>query len=211
MLNGLFVGSDFRSATISDAVALSSACTATGLQHMIAVTEILANKLLSLGYFIRRAIVKNRLFHNDEIAFGAGLVRAYTFESTIAVYPRVMLAREVIRDIDQFAMQAEFHNFFSDCKKRSDDGPHYLHCLRMHPRRLKQLEGHKKEKTNPNADAQSAIDYSNQIQLRLDEAVDNPNHYRKVHWFAAYWNDVLYGIDGLPKIDAPGLQINLTI
>jgi hypothetical protein len=206
MLGDILAGSDFRSATISDAVALSAANTPTGLQHIISATEILSNKLLNLGYFIRGAIVKDRLFHNDEMVLGTGLVRAYTFESTVAVYPRIMLTREVIQDIDRFVKEESRYDFYSDCVRRSDDGPHYVHSLRMYPRRLKKLEGQPRAKL-----LGQLVLIRNKIQLRLDEAVDNPGHYRKVHWFAAYWNDVFYGIDGLPKIEAPGLEVTIVV
>jgi hypothetical protein len=205
-LGNIFSGSDFRSATISDAVALSAANTPTGLQHIIAVTEILTNKLLRLGYFVRGAVVKDRLFHNDKMVLGAGLVRAYTFESAVAGYPRIMLTREVVHDIDNFVREKAFHDFYSDCVRRSDDGPQYVHSLRMYPRRLKDLDG----QARINLLGQLLL-IRDKIQLRLDEAVDNPGHYKKVHWFAAYWNDVFYGIEGLPKIEAPGLEIAIVI
>jgi len=40
------------------------------------------------------------------------------------------------------------------------------------------------------------------IELRLDEAMDNPRHFEKVLWFARYWND---NNPALP-IGEPGTQ-----
>jgi hypothetical protein len=204
-LNDLFKKSEFRSATISDAVALSAAPTPAGLANMIAATEMLANKLLLLGYFVRGAIVKDRLFHNDEMVLGAGLVRAYSYESSVALYPRIMLTREIVTDIEDFQKVGTWSDLYAKCARRSKDGPHYLHILRF-LERVKTLDGKKKEKA-----LSQAVKIRDVIEKRLDEAVDTPAHYQKIHWFADYWNDVFYGVEGLKKIDAPGLEIALIV
>jgi len=49
-------------------------------------------------------------------------------------------------------------------------------------------------------------DIRNHIQRRLDEAVDEPSHFEKVHWFAEYWNDVFHGVGDLKRIEGPGLE-----
>jgi hypothetical protein len=196
-LNDLFKGSDFKSATISDAVALSAAPTPAGLGNLIAATEMLANKLLLLGYFIRGAIVKDRLFHNAEMVLGAGLVRAYTYESSVANYPRIMLTREIVTDIEEFQKVGKWTDIYAKCARRSRDGPHYLHILRF-LERVKKLDGKDKEKT-----LAQVIKVRDLLEKRLDEAVDSPAHYQKIHWFADYWNDVFYGVEGVKKLTLP--------
>jgi hypothetical protein len=36
--------------------------------------------------------------------------------------------------------------------------------------------------------------FRDMIQLRLEEAVDDPAHYEKVFWFAEYFNEVFSGV-----------------
>jgi hypothetical protein len=77
-LENFFKDADFKSSTISDAVALSSKVTPSRLQYLFNTIEHLARDLLALGYFIRGAIVKDRLFHDEKMVLGAGLVRAFS-------------------------------------------------------------------------------------------------------------------------------------
>ena len=42
---------------------------------------------------MRGAIVKGKLYHDDQIVFGSALVRAYELESTVVNFPRRFLSR----------------------------------------------------------------------------------------------------------------------
>src|SRR4051794_38761770 len=75
-LKDLLPRSDLRAQSISDAVAISASMTEFGHAHMFMAIERLAQKLLKAGIFVRGAIVKGRLFHNAEMVFGEGIVRA---------------------------------------------------------------------------------------------------------------------------------------
>src|SRR5689334_467657 len=91
--------SDFRAQSISDAVAISTTVTPVGLDLLFASIQGLALDLLCEGFFIRGAVVRGRLYHDDKTVFGDGLVRAYHFESEIAKYPRIVVTKEVREDI----------------------------------------------------------------------------------------------------------------
>ena len=58
----------------------------------------LTGRLLQRGYFIRGALVKGPLYHDDKMIFGEALVRAYQLESEVVRYPRVMVTRDVWLD-----------------------------------------------------------------------------------------------------------------
>src|SRR6476620_10610175 len=74
---GALARSDFRAQSISDAVALSAATNAAGLGAIIHSVNQLAVDLLTQGFFIRGALVKDRLYHDDKMVFGNALVRAF--------------------------------------------------------------------------------------------------------------------------------------
>ena len=174
--------------------------------HMFAAIELLCIKLLREGIFLRGAVVKDRLFHDDEMVFGEALVRAYHYESTVAWYPRIMLPREVTADIKNYE-NAGSKKFFDGQVRQSTDGPQYWHVLRRfdeiktrpldHPKRPERLA--------------TLVEIRDKIQSRLDAAVDNPTHFEKVHWFASYWNGVFFQINGLKPIEGAGLRTLLAL
>src|SRR5258705_6608072 len=68
---------DFRAQSISDAVAISTRITPEGLLEIINATENLTIDMLLRGYFVRGAIVKGLLYHDDKMVVGEALIRAY--------------------------------------------------------------------------------------------------------------------------------------
>lgn len=201
----IFIDSDLRGQSISDAVAISANPTAAGLGHMLVAIQILAIELMEMGFFLRGAVVKGRLYHDAEMVFGDGLVQAYRFESTIARYPRIMIPKRVGLEIEEFLKQGTFKGIFSDAIRESDDGPLYLHVLGRFEE-IKELKDDKRKRL-----LARLIKIRDRIEGRLREAVDEPAHFEKVRWFAAYWNDVFYGVEGLSKINGPGLSIGLAV
>lgn len=67
------------------------------------------------------------------MVFGEALIRAYELENNVVRFPRVMVTRDVMQDIDEsnsglFAGQP---NIYRPHIEQADDGPHYVHVLRM--------------------------------------------------------------------------------
>jgi hypothetical protein len=201
---GGIVQADFRAQSISDAVALSSAPNVAGLGAIIHSINQLAVDLLAQGFFIRGALVKGKLYHDDKIVLGKALVRAYDLESKTARYPRVMVTREVVDDL-----RAVSDSEVDVLLRRADDGPMFVHVLRAIeiaalPFKLGHNEtqhlGYDDPKFGGKLRPYAGI--AHQIQRRFDEATDNPNHFEKVKWFANYWNEHVrkWDITGLQKI-----------
>jgi hypothetical protein len=202
--------SDFRAQSISDAVALSAATNAGGLGAIIHSVNQLALDLLQQGFFVRGAIVKDRLYHDEKTVFGSALARAYHLESTVVRYPRVMVMREVVDDIRAIEEKA-----YNQLLRRSDDGPMFVHVLRAIEIAVLPLELGRQETIhlkidNPkfNGRLLPFQGIARQLQRRFDEATDNPNHFEKVKWFANYWNETIekWDIYGLERVTGPGLN-----
>jgi hypothetical protein len=132
--------------------------------------------LLAQGSFIRGALVKDRLYHDDKTVFGKALLRAYRLESSIVRFPRVMLTREVAEDVRNIDEKT-----YNQLLRRSEDGPMFVHVLRAIEmaalplelgtevsRRLK-IDN---EKFNGKLLPYAVI--AAQLQRRFDEATDNP-------------------------------------
>ena len=117
--------SNFRAQSISDAVALSTDATQNGLTHLFLTVEVLALDLLSTGYFIRGAIVKGDLYHDDKMVFGPALVHAYNLERAVVDYPRIMLPYNLFKDA-----QAIWGMQYKEYMRQANDGPFFIHVLR---------------------------------------------------------------------------------
>jgi hypothetical protein len=66
------------------------------------------------------------------MVFGEALVRAYELESTIARFPRVVISKEVMGDINRkgTGLFSEEKRKFDPFIEQADDGPYYVHELR---------------------------------------------------------------------------------
>ncbi len=142
---------------------------------------------------MRGAIVKDRLYHDDQIVFGSALVRAYELESSVVNFPRIMVTRAVAKDLNFYhSVGGVWQNEFSERLLPAPDGPLFLHFLReMQQRFVGQLV------SRPNTNFGTAREFGpyretrDLIQRRLREAIDNPKHFEKIKWFASYWNECI--------------------
>lgn len=172
---------------------MSAAVNQFGLEHLChALTDLTCN-LLYQGFFVRGAIVKGRLYHDDQMVFGEALVRAYSMEQEVVRYPRIMLTSDVVADIRTYLEKAP-HGILSEAIQQADDGPYFLHTLSPYAEdaRFAVEEASKAGDLDSAAEAQIDLDpfvfLKDKIQQRFVEAIDDPRIFEKVQWFAAYWN-----------------------
>jgi hypothetical protein len=199
---------DFRAQSISDAVAVSTAVNPHGLAQLFYGLESLSLDLLARGYFVRGGIVKGGLYHDEQMVFGEALVEAYGLETNHACYPRIMIKSDVCADARKYVEEDNSWNeFLPRMTRQSRDGPWYLDVLHRMSQRVDTVR-----KLDPDIDATKSTELRpvvamrNQIQRCLNETVDNPRHFEKVQWFAAYWNQSITQIKGMPRIDGPGVN-----
>jgi hypothetical protein len=191
---------DYRTQSISDAVAISVLPTVTGLIELFSTLELLTMSLLSAGYFVRGAIAKGRLYHDEGMVFGEALIRAYDLETTVVRYPRIMITTDVAAvslGPDKLAGVCRDH------MRVASDGPRYLHVLhRMH----KEMNDAPLGADNEETDRFGPYSWiKTMIMTRFEEALDNPRHFEKVQWFARYWNSTLPAHASSFRILGPGL------
>jgi hypothetical protein len=192
---------EYRTQSISDAVAISVVPTVPGMLQLFSTLETLALALLAGGYFTRGAITKGRLYHDDTTVFGEALIQAYDLEQNVVQYPRIMITS------DAAAIANETDKLSAACRnhiRAADDGPRYLHVLYGMQR---QLEATKEGANDDPTDKFGNYLWMRQrICLRYNEATDNPRHFEKVRWFARYWNRTLPMNSSSLRIDGPGLE-----
>lgn len=85
---------DLEVSVFSDCIAISAA---QDNYHGVIWTAIhLQSSLLVLGILARGGISKGKLVHEDDILYGEGMIKAYKLESKAAIYPRILIDREII-------------------------------------------------------------------------------------------------------------------
>jgi hypothetical protein len=184
---------ELRGQSISDAVCLSASLSARSLTNLLYMIGRIALRLLSVGYFVRGAVVKGRLFHDEKMIFGEALIRAYKLESEVARMPLIILAPPVVADIPP-----ETSYFI----RQSQDG-HYLHVLHDLELAITNL-GHGEREFFQMMD--ECDDMARTLQQRFNESARNPRHFEKVQWFANYWNSTFAPLSpAVNLIRGPGL------
>jgi hypothetical protein len=191
----------YRTQSISDAVAISVAPTVEGLHELFSSLHDLTMELLTEGYLLRGAIVKGRLYHDDKMVFGDALVKAYELEMQIVRFPRVMITREVALDLNVDNALAQTCQTFM---RQADDGP-----VHLHPMRRMLLEFNNAPMKPDDVEDDRFGEYhriKQMLERRLYTAMDNPRHFEKVQWFARYWNKHLPDGAASFRVKGPGLD-----
>ncbi|SDA20422.1 hypothetical protein SAMN05216315_11374 [Nitrosospira sp. Nsp18] len=97
-LNKLLANKSSRQVTIfSDLIVISFKADepAEVFYTLLQIKHIIMG-LLNLGFLCRGAVTKGKLIHKKEYVFGPALVEAYLLETKAALYPRVILEREIV-------------------------------------------------------------------------------------------------------------------
>lgn len=189
----------YRTQSISDAVAISAEPTPEGLLMIFGVLTALTENLLREGYFLRGAIVRGPLYHDDSIIFGDALIGAYDLETNVVRYPRIMVSSSVLTRLPTD------HALYAACNTSiimSEDGPMHLHVLRGMTR---EMDASAVGADNEPAAFSKYYGLKQKIERRYFDAVDTPAHFEKAKWFAAYWNRSLPGRSESFRIKGPGL------
>ncbi|WP_143483759.1 hypothetical protein [Hydrogenovibrio sp. SC-1] len=79
----------------SDSIVISVANSKKALFTVLWNVAWLQSSLMKSGYLCRGGISFGELHHKDGIVFGKGLIEAYKIESSLAVYPRIVVSDEI--------------------------------------------------------------------------------------------------------------------
>ena len=114
-------------------------------------------------------------------------------------YPRIMIASDVVADVSARGKGENAGWGVMEAIAQADDGPRYLDALlELNDSIIGPAKGEIRVQNIARYEAMA-----DRIQLRFDEAFDNPRHFEKVQWFAKYWNRTVKNI-GVKKINGPG-------
>lgn len=195
---------DFRATTISDAIALSSSFSESGLEVLVDTITRLVLGALEEGYFMRGGLCRGQLYHDNEMVFGEAFIKAFHIESKIARYPRIMVAKEVY----DHGVASNLTSYFRTHLTQADDGPYFVHVLEEINMGLAIINAGVASEAIAKARLASFVKMKNQIERRVAETADNPSHFEKVQWFAKYWNASFAPTETRTgRVKGPGLDV----
>lgn len=111
--------------SFSDCIVVSAKCSDSGLGFVLGVVIRVYNELFHQGIFIRGAICKGKMIHNENIVLGQGVISAYKLESGTAMYPRIIFDTDVAEDFLSF----ESASAIKTLMRKGEDGLWFLHVF----------------------------------------------------------------------------------
>lgn len=167
---------------------------------LIALLAKISNELLREKIAIRGAISYGNLFINDssDIYFGNALIEAYTLESTISKYPRIILSANLIKELNYPLLNKADRMPYHQYIERFSDGTAgfspliYLQVMENAPDVLSEEELEKALNESLTA-----------ITMGLDENIECPYRYEKYSWLMERYNKLIIFNTSKNKIYTP--------
>ncbi|RXQ87286.1 hypothetical protein EO244_16540 [Ancylomarina salipaludis] len=117
--------------TFSDCVVISfQANEKSEIFYTLLEIKWMIMRLIYRGILCRGAITYGKLIHTDQVLFGPALAEAYILESKAALYPRVILHRDIIELAGQFRSShhtsEEEQEYVEGLLEKDSDGMYYV-------------------------------------------------------------------------------------
>jgi hypothetical protein len=174
---------DLHVQAFSDCILISAADNEIGLLAVTAMSALTYWMLFSQGFFARGAITKDELTHDNNIVFGKALVRAYSLEQKVAIFPRIILSKEIADEITNKARHIPIKVDF--------DGQPFLDIF--HPQAKKIINTWNEKQL----DKKSSIKLENGSQELINqiETINDPSIQQKLNWLRNYLNNCAKNLD----------------
>ena len=112
-------------AIMSDSMVISAPENKDGLLFILYLCSCIQSMLLQCGILLRGGITGGEFYKLDSIMFGPALISAYQIESTIAVYPRIVVSREIIDSLKREGVFEKRDRGYYRRKYRSQNAEQY--------------------------------------------------------------------------------------
>lgn len=203
---------------MSDSIVISAPGNDDGLLFVLYQSSFIQNLLLKHKILLRGGIAKGDFFKCKNIMFGPAMIEAYGIESSIAIYPRVVLAENVINDIkqrgalakkcvqdyikkyiktDESICSANQNDIFTKIefliKQDAEDSQYYVHFFNS----LEMLK----------------LKHNNELKRTIDSVIEkgliheNERVRLKYQWLNEYYQDCLHSFPlVMPRFSPDGIQ-----
>ncbi|CDE89472.1 adenosylmethionine-8-amino-7-oxononanoate aminotransferase [Clostridium sp. CAG:729] len=75
------------------------------LTKLLNIAGNIQTEILGDGYLMRGAIVEGDFYHDEKFVYGKALVEAVNIEENVAIYPRIIVQKQIQRVIPQYCYQ----------------------------------------------------------------------------------------------------------
>lgn len=177
---------------------------------LVAFLSKISCELLQNGIFIRGAITYGNLHTNKDasVFFGKAMNKAYTLESTIAVYPRILLSKEIVSVLNYPILEKRNRYPYHQYIERFNDGTVgftpliFFQVMQSAPDILNETAFH---------EALTRARYS--IIEAIDNNIENPHIYEKFSWLRDHYNNLYinapYHKDNIIDTNSPDSYSNI--
>lgn len=95
-----------QATAFSDSIIISDAWEggALALDLVASSASLLSSLLLQEGILCRGAIAKGRAIHDEHVVLGTGVVAAYELERQVAVFPRIVIADDLVSEAERLTL-----------------------------------------------------------------------------------------------------------
>jgi hypothetical protein len=90
------ISPDIRYSTFSDNIVISVTPDEKRIIHLFGNLACFQLGSAASGFLVRGGVTIVNLIHDNESVFGPGLNRAYALESTVAIFPRIIVDRDIL-------------------------------------------------------------------------------------------------------------------
>jgi hypothetical protein len=109
-----FLSPNLRATAFSDSIVISDVWQNGGLERVMSTASLLASLLLQEGILSRGGIAKGKTIHDERILLGNGYLAAYELEHKVAVFPRLVIADDLVPEAEQLTgchIKTDFDGF----------------------------------------------------------------------------------------------------
>ena len=176
---------EIRCSLFSDNIALMIKANDDDLPHLFLIVRYLHDRLLEQNLCLRGAIVRGKMYWPERgrnILLGPAIINAYELESKAAIYPRIVINRELYNHIKNAKIPAfpvSENGNLTDFIRRDKDGIYFFNVLnpnilRKRGEKLKELNNGFKITWNECAES-SYTEVINAVKETINKYINNQN------------------------------------
>ena len=75
------------------------------LTKLLNIAGNIQTEVLGYGYLMRGAIVEGDFYHDEKFVYGKALVEAVNIEESVAIYPRIIIQKQIQELLPQYCYQ----------------------------------------------------------------------------------------------------------
>lgn len=130
-LKGSEIGVDIS--TFSDSLVISKDLLEPGsFYYLLNMAYFAIAEIIASGFVARGAITVGKLYHDEKVIFGPGINDAYMLENKCAIYPRVIVQKEVVEKMllqNHLNEVEEERRWYNKLLKEDEDGLLFIDFL----------------------------------------------------------------------------------